>query len=45
MRKSLLICEAVGIQIVTLFAFAIENFNRTKEEVDFLMEMVQTKFK
>ena len=28
LKKSLMICEAIGIKMVTLFAFALENFNR-----------------
>jgi ditrans,polycis-polyprenyl diphosphate synthase len=31
------------VKVVTVFAFSIENFNRSKYEVDALMEMVKVK--
>lgn len=31
------------MKVVTVFAFSIENFNRSKYEVDALMEMVKVK--
>ncbi len=37
-------CLDLGISEVTVYAFSIENFNRTKDEVDGLMELARTKF-
>lgn len=34
-------CLNLGIKIVSVFAFSIENFNRDKEEVDYLMFMAK----
>jgi len=33
-----------GITEITVYAFSIENFKRTKEEVDDLMEIAKEKF-
>jgi ditrans,polycis-polyprenyl diphosphate synthase len=33
-----------GITEITVYAFSIENFKRTKEEVDDLMELAKEKF-
>ena len=38
-------CWELGIKIVTLYAFSIENFSRPKEEVDKIMEIATNKFK
>jgi tritrans,polycis-undecaprenyl-diphosphate synthase [geranylgeranyl-diphosphate specific] len=38
-------CWELGIKIVTLYAFSIENFNRSKEEVDKIMEIARQKFR
>lgn len=38
-------CLDLGIPEVTVYAFSIENFKRTKEEVDELMELARQKFK
>jgi len=35
----------LGITEVTVYAFSIENFKRSKEEVDGLMELAKQKFK
>eukprot|EP01018_Ginkgo_biloba_P006572 Gb_12860 [translate_table: standard] len=36
-------CYDLGIKYVTVYAFSIENFRRTKEEVDTLMNLMQEK--
>lgn len=45
LKKCLLICLEMGVKVVTLFAFAIENFNRSKTEIDGLMELTKQSFK
>jgi ditrans,polycis-polyprenyl diphosphate synthase len=37
------ICYKSGVRVVTIFAFSIENFKRSKYEVDALMEMAKVK--
>ncbi|KAF7989469.1 hypothetical protein HCN44_008143 [Aphidius gifuensis] len=37
-------CLDLGIKIVTVYAFSIENFKRTKKEVDDLIELAVEKF-
>lgn len=37
-------CLDLGIPEVTVYAFSIENFKRSQEEVDALMELSQQKF-
>ncbi|XP_054636951.1 dehydrodolichyl diphosphate synthase complex subunit DHDDS isoform X1 [Dunckerocampus dactyliophorus] len=37
-------CKHLNIQEVTVYAFSIENFKRTKDEVDGLMELARQKF-
>ncbi|XP_069478959.1 dehydrodolichyl diphosphate synthase complex subunit DHDDS isoform X2 [Ambystoma mexicanum] len=37
-------CLNMGIHEVTVYAFSIENFKRSKEEVDGLMELARQKF-
>lgn len=37
-------CLNLGIHEVTVYAFSIENFKRSKEEVDGLMELAKEKF-
>jgi len=37
-------CLDLGISQVTVYAFSIENFKRSKEEVDGLMELAREKF-
>lgn len=37
-------CKHLDIQEVTVYAFSIENFKRTKDEVDGLMELAKQKF-
>ncbi|KAI8924404.1 putative undecaprenyl diphosphate synthase-domain-containing protein [Entophlyctis helioformis] len=37
-------CMQLGIKVVTVYAFSIENFKRPQEEVDTLMNLAQLKF-
>ena len=37
-------CLDLGITEVTVYAFSIENFKRSKEEVECLMELARQKF-
>jgi ditrans,polycis-polyprenyl diphosphate synthase len=37
------VCYKSGVKVVTVYAFSIENFNRSKYEVDALMEMAKVK--
>lgn len=38
-------CKEVGVKEVTLFAFSLENFDRPKEEFDFLMKIFEKEFR
>jgi len=38
-------CLDLGVFEITVYAFSIENFKRTKEEVDILMDLAKEKFK
>lgn len=38
-------CREVGIKHVTVYSFSTENFNRTREEVQALMQLFAEKFK
>ncbi|MFT5792120.1 MAG: undecaprenyl diphosphate synthase, partial [Saprospiraceae bacterium] len=38
-------CWRLDIKIITLFAFSTENFKRSPEEVDYLMELIMSKLK
>jgi len=38
------VCYKSGVKVVTVYAFSIENFKRSKYEVDALMEMMKIKF-
>jgi len=37
------ICLRLGVKCVTVFAFSIENFKRSEDEVNALMELAETK--
>lgn len=37
------LCYNIGVKVVTIYAFSIENFKRSKYEVDNLMEITKTK--
>lgn len=43
-HKTLRWCKHLNIQEVTVYAFSIENFKRTKDEVDGLIELAKQKF-
>lgn len=38
------ICMQLGIEAVTVYAFSIDNFNRSKDEVDYLMQLFREAF-
>ena len=38
-------CSDIGINNLTVYAFSTENWNRPKEEVDYLMSLIETHFK
>jgi ditrans,polycis-polyprenyl diphosphate synthase len=42
--KTLIWCYAVRVREVTVYAFSIENFKRSKDEVDELFELAREKF-
>lgn len=37
-------CIDIGVKVLTVFAFSTENFSRDDEEVDFLMDLLETIF-
>lgn len=37
-------CNEIGIKNLTVYAFSTENWNRPKEEVDYLMELLKNNF-
>jgi undecaprenyl pyrophosphate synthase len=43
-RQTLDWCLKLGVNTVTVYAFSIENFKRSKTEVDGLMELCRAKF-
>ncbi|KAH8594801.1 Decaprenyl diphosphate synthase-like protein [Bisporella sp. PMI_857] len=43
LAKILEVCYKSGVRVVTVYAFSIENFKRSKYEVDALMEMAKLK--
>ena len=43
LKKCLEWCLTAGVKIVTVFAFAIDNFKRDSQEVEFLMKLVKDK--
>lgn len=44
LAESLQWCLDIGIEEVTVYAFSIENFKRSQDEVDKLLEMAREKF-
>lgn len=38
-------CRDLNVKIVTLYGFSVENYNRTQEEVDYLMRLILQKLK
>nr|CAD21109.1 probable cis-prenyltransferase [Neurospora crassa] len=43
LARVLEICYKCGVEVVTVYAFSIENFNRPKYEVDGLMQLAKVK--
>lgn len=43
LARILEVCYKSGVKVVTIYAFSIENFKRSKYEVDALMEMAKVK--
>ncbi|KAI9845999.1 MAG: cis-prenyltransferase [Sclerophora amabilis] len=43
LAKVLEVCYKSGVEVVTIYAFSIENFKRSKYEVDALMDMAKVK--
>jgi len=43
LARVLEVCYKSGVKVVTIYAFSIENFKRSKYEVDGLMDMAKTK--
>lgn len=37
-------CSDLGINEITVYAFSIENFKRSKQEVDDLLDLAKQKF-
>ncbi len=45
LKKTARACSDFGVKYLTLYAFSTENWNRKKEEVDFLMDLLATTLK
>jgi len=45
LKATMRACDDFGIKYLTLYAFSTENWNRKKEEVDFLMDLLATTLK
>ena len=45
LRNVVRACDDIGIKYLTVYAFSTENWNRKKEEVDFLMDLVAVTLK
>ncbi len=45
LRSTVRACDELGIKYLTVYAFSTENWNRKKEEVDFLMDLVAATLK
>ncbi|KAF2178321.1 dehydrodolichyl diphosphate synthase [Zopfia rhizophila CBS 207.26] len=43
LARILEVCYKTGVKVVTIYAFSIENFKRSKAEVDALMDMAKVK--
>lgn len=44
LEKVLEICMRLGVEAVTVYAFSIENFKRSEEEVAYLMQLFREAF-
>ena len=40
LKKIVTECNNIGVKYITVYAFSTENWNRPKEEVDFLMNLL-----
>lgn len=45
LRETVCACDELGIKYLTVYAFSTENWKRSKEEVDFLMDLVAVTLK
>ena len=45
LKNTLKACDDFGIKYLTVYAFSTENWNRTKDEVNFLMDLLATTLK
>ena len=45
LKNTLRACKDFGVKYLTVYAFSTENWNRKKEEVDFLMDLVAVTLK
>lgn len=45
LRETVRACDELGIKYLTVYAFSTENWKRSKEEVDFLMNLVAVTLK
>ncbi|KAI9136765.1 putative undecaprenyl diphosphate synthase-domain-containing protein [Paraphysoderma sedebokerense] len=45
LEKTLRWCMKLGVKAVTVYAFSIENFKRSKDEVDYLFQLAREKLK
>lgn len=43
LRKVLLWCFELGVKEVSAYAFSIDNFSRSREEVEYLMDLAESK--
>lgn len=44
LKEIVKLVKEMGIPYMTVYAFSVENMNRPKEEVDYLMELAKTEF-
>ena len=40
LKKTVIACQKFGVKYLTVYAFSTENWHRTQEEVDFLMNLL-----
>jgi len=45
LKKIIKYCDKIGVKYLTVYAFSTENWNRTREEVDFLMSLLVSTMK
>lgn len=45
LRETVRACDEFGIKYLTVYAFSTENWKRTREEVDFLMDLIAVTLK